>query len=172
MSPLSTACLVSFKRAIHITAVVIDHVTVINCFFSFIQKRHTYLCSNYRSWLYYQLVVHFRSKGPYIISAVIIDHATAINCLLSFIQRGHTYHCSNCRLLLSTAYPILFNRAINITAAYCSYCINHVTCIICLLNFIPERLKLEDIAGGWPMWTSLQYIKYSSDVLHPSDAES
>ena len=148
MSPLSTASVVSFKRAIHVSAVVIGHFTVINCFCSFIQKGHTYLCSNYRSCHNYQLVVHFRSKGPYSISVVIIDHVTAINCMFSFIERGHAYHCSNYRLLLSTAYPILFEMAINITVAYCSYYIVHVTCISCFLNFIPEFLKLKDIAGG------------------------
>jgi len=147
MSPLSTACLVSFKRARHISVVVIDHVTIINWLFIFVQKGHNYLSSNYRSCHCYQLLV-------------------------SFIQRDRMYHCSNYRLLLSTAYAILFKRAINMTVAYCSYCIDHITYKNCMLNFIPESLKLEDIAGGWSVWTSLQYIKYSSDVLHPSDAES
>jgi len=123
MSPLWTACLVSFKRAILISVVIITHVTIINWLVIFAQKGHTYLCRNYRSCHCYQLLVQFHS-------------------------RGHTYHCSNCRLLLSTAYPVSFKRAINISVAYYSYYIDHVTCINCLLNFIPESLKLEEIAGA------------------------
>jgi hypothetical protein len=107
----------------------------------------------------------FSLKRAILISVEIIDHVTAINCLFSFIQRGHTSHCSNCRLLLSTVYPILFKRTINIFVAYYSYYIDHATCINCLLNFIPESLKLEDIAGGWPVWSSLQYSYQIYQIL-------